>query len=164
MQRLLNSPWDDLTHPVIAIVEDSDEDFYSFMRVVRQMETLERSPYRFLRFQDGDEALDYLFHEGAYQTLAAPLPVALLLDLNLPGTDGREIIQQVKQNEALQIIPIIVLTTSNNPRDIESCYRYGANSYLVKPMGILEMQQTIQALFHYWFHVSILPNHAQSIL
>ena len=113
MQKLLNSPWDDFTHPVVAIIEDSDEDFYSFLRATQKLNLLERSPYNFLRFQDGDTALDYLFRQGEYQELNAPLPVAILLDLNLPNTDGRDIIQMVKQSTDLQMIPIIVLTTSN---------------------------------------------------
>jgi CheY-like chemotaxis protein len=161
MQRLLTSPWENSTHPVILIVEDSDEDFYSFLRATKKLDFLARSPYRFLRFQDGDEALDYLFRLGEYEELDSPQPVAMLLDLNLPGTDGREVIQEIKQNSNLKMLPIIVLTTSRNPQDIETCYRYGANSYLLKPMGTAEMQQTIQLLFKYWFHLAIMPSYAQ---
>jgi hypothetical protein len=87
MQKLLNSPWEDLAHPVVVIIEDSDEDFYSFLRATQKLNLLERSPYNFLRFQDGDTALDYLFRQGEYQELKAPSPIAILLDLNLPNTD-----------------------------------------------------------------------------
>jgi len=104
MKDLLTSPWDDLTHPIILIVEDSDEDFYMFMRATQNLDLLERSLYRFLRFEDGDEALDYLFRREEYQNLNVPLPVAMLLDLNLPGTDGREIIQQVKQTDRKSVV------------------------------------------------------------
>lgn len=159
MHTLLESPWDDLTHPVVLIVEDSDEDFYTFLRASRNLEDLTQIPYPFLRFQDGDEALDYLLRQGAYENLKAPLPRFLLLDLNLPGTDGRDIIHQIKHNPRLEILPIIVLTTSNSPRDIETCYHYGANSYLLKPMGIKAMQETLHTLFQYWFHVNVLPIH-----
>lgn len=161
MQRLLNSPWDDLIHPVILIVEDSDEDFYAFVRATKKLDFLDRSSYRFFRVQDGDDALDYLFRQGEYDDLDSPDPVAILLDLNLPGTDGREVIQEIKQSPKLKTIPIIVLTTSSNPQDIETCYLYGANSYLLKPMGASEMQQTVQLLFKYWFNFSILPSYAQ---
>jgi hypothetical protein len=58
MQKLLNSPWEDLTHPVVVIIEDSDEDFYSFLRATQKLNLLERSSYNFLRFQDGDTALE----------------------------------------------------------------------------------------------------------
>ena len=162
-QRLLTSAWDDLTHPVIMVVEDSDEDFYTFLRVSQNLDPLKRSQYKFLRFQDGDEALDYLFRQGDYQNLDAPLPVGILLDLNLPSTDGRDIIKKVKQNPLLQIIPIIALTTSSSAHDIQTCYRYGANSYMLKPMGVLEMQQTVQIIFQNWFQFTVLPSYGQFI-
>lgn len=161
MNNLLNSPWDELTHPVILIVEDSDEDFYIFMRATQNLDSLARSPYRFLRFQDGDEVLDYLFRQGEYQNLNAPLPVAMLLDLNLPGTDGRDIIKQVKQISHLQTLPIIVLTTSNSQRDIQTCYQYGTNCYIIKPMDVPEMYQTIQTLVQHWFQFTALPSYGQ---
>jgi CheY-like chemotaxis protein len=159
MPKILNSPWEDTSHPVILIVEDSDEDFYAFLRAAQNLEFVQQLPYPFLRFQDGDETLDYLFHQEQYQELDAPLPVLILLDLNLPGTDGREIIHQVKSDSGLLMVPIIVFTTSNNARDIQTCYGYGANSYLLKPMGSGKMQQTIQQLFQYWLNLAILPNH-----
>jgi len=161
MKDLLTSPWDDLTHPIILIVEDSDEDFYMFMRATQNLDLLERSLYRFLRFEDGDEALDYLFRREEYQNLNVPLPVAMLLDLNLPGTDGREIIQQVKQTPHLQTLPIIVLTTSNNQRDIQACYGNGANCYILKPMGVIAMRETVQTMFRHWFQLAVLPSYGQ---
>ncbi|GBO55711.1 two-component system response regulator [Pseudanabaena sp. lw0831] len=160
-QSLLDSPWDDLTHPVIVIVEDNDEDFYTFMRITQKIDPLKRSLYKFLRFEDGDEAIDYLYRQGEYQELDAPLPVAILLDLNLPGTDGRDIIKMLKQTPHLHIIPIVVLTTSNNQNDIKACYEYGANCYMLKPMGISDMQQTVQILFKQWFQFTILPSYGQ---
>lgn len=160
MLKILNSPWDTSNYPAIVIVEDSDDDFYAFLRAAQNLEFIQHLPYPFLRFQDGDETLDYLLRLGEYQELDAPLPVFILLDLNLPGTDGREIIQQVKSCRLpLQMVPIIVFTTSSNTQDLEICYRYGVNSYLVKPMGAGKMQQTIQQLFQYWFNFAILPNH-----
>ena len=161
MNNLLTSPWADITHPIILIVEDSDEDFYMFMRAMQNLDVLERSLYRFLRFENGDEVLDYLFRRGEYQNLNAPLPVAMLLDLNLPGTDGRDIIQQVKQTPHLQTLPIIVLTTSNSQRDIQTCYENGTNCYTLKPMGVTAMQETIQTLFQHWFQIAVLPTYGQ---
>jgi CheY-like chemotaxis protein len=161
--RLLTSAWEDLIHPVIMIIEDSDEDFYTFLRVTQNLDPLVRSQYKFLRFEDGDEALDYLFRQGDYQNLKAPLPVGILLDLNLPGTDGRDIIKKVKATPDLQMIPIIVLSTSSSAHDIQTCYRYGANSYMLMPMGVLEMQQTVQILFQNWFQFTILPSYGQFI-
>ncbi|WP_434686428.1 response regulator [Pseudanabaena minima] len=161
MNNLLTSPWDDLTHPIILIVEDSDEDFYMFMRATQSLDELQRSLYRFLRFENGDEVLDYLFRRDEYENLKAPLPVAMLLDLNLPGTDGRDIIQQVKQTKHLRTLPIIVLTTSSSQRDIQTCYENGTNCYTLKPMGVAAMQKTIQTLFQHWFQVAVLPSYGQ---
>lgn len=161
MPKLLKSPWDKTGTPPLVIIEDSDEDFYVFWRAIENLEDELELRYPLLRFREGDEALDYLLRQQAYQGLEAPLPVALLLDLNLPGTDGREIIQEIKQTPQLQIIPIIVLTTSSSPRDIETCYRHGANSYILKPMGVAKMQQTVKLFFQYWFKVTVLPSHAQ---
>ena len=129
MQKLLNSPWDDLINPVIVVIEDSDEDFYSFWRATQKLDLFERSLYNFIRFRDGDKALDYLFRQEEYEELKSPQPIAIVLDLNLPNTDGRDIIQMVKQSPDLQMIPIIVLTTSNSLQDIQTCYKNGANSY-----------------------------------
>jgi len=163
-QKLLTSHLDNPAHPVIMIIEDSDEDFYTFTRVTQDLDILKRSLYKFLRFRDGDESLDYLFREGDYQSLDAPLPVAILLDLNLPGTDGRDIIKRVKQTPHLQMIPIIVLSTSSSQHDVQTCYRYGANCYMIKPMGVLEMQKTVQILFENWFQFAILPSYGQFIV
>ncbi|MCY7334272.1 MAG: response regulator [Pseudanabaena sp. CAN_BIN31] len=163
-KKLLTSHLDDLAHPVIMIIEDSDEDFYTFTRVTQNLDILKRSLYKFLRFKDGDESLDYLLREGDYQSLNAPLPVAILLDLNLPGTDGRDIIKRVKQTSHLQMIPIIVLSTSSSQHDIQTCYGYGANCYMLKPMGVLEMQKTVQILFEHWFQFAILPSYGQFIV
>lgn len=157
MQKLLQTPWDVSDYPVILIVEDSEEDFEAFMRATRNLNGFDNLPYPFLNIQSGDQTLDYLFRRGEFDCLIAPLPALILLDLNLPGTDGRDIIKELKQAPKLQTIPIVILTSSNNPRDIEACYRYGVSSYMVKPMGGKELRQKIQALFDYWFRFNVLP-------
>jgi CheY-like chemotaxis protein len=147
------------SNQIILVVEDSDEDFAAFTRVMRT--SAFKNPV--YRVEDGEEALDYLYQTGSYsKPSTAPRPTVILLDLNLPGTDGREIIQQVKQDEALKSIPIVVFTTSSNPKDIETCYRYGVNSYLLKPIGSQALINTIQDFFHYWFEVTVLPPAMQS--
>lgn len=163
MLKLLESPWDDLNHPVVVLIEDSDEDFYTFLRIIEKFFQEEKipAPYNFLRFEDGDEALDYLLREGEYESLDGIFPAVILLDLNLPGTDGREIIKSIKQTPKLRMLPIVVLTTSSSPHDIQSCYNYGANSYILKPMGISEMQETVKILFKYWFQMTLLPSSGQ---
>lgn len=157
MPHVLTSPWDHPSQPLILIVEDSDEDFYTFLRAVDQVNAEVASAYSFLRLKDGDAAIDYLFRQGDYDGLDTPKPIAMLLDLNLPGTDGREVIQEVKQHDDLRALPIIVLTTSRNEIDIRCCYRYGANSYMLKPMGSEKIKMTVKTLFQYWFNLAILP-------
>ena len=86
---------------------------------------------------NGDDALDFLYRRGPYAGPGnAPRPSLILLDLNMPGTDGREVLSDIKNNESLKTIPVIVLTTSSDARDIESCYQSGANSYVTKPVDL----------------------------
>ncbi|MCX7593473.1 MAG: response regulator [Fischerella sp.] len=139
----------------ILVIEDSDEDFEALRRVMFRQQVL--NPI--FRCSDGDEALDYLYHTGAYSDpQTSPRPSLMLLDLNLPGTDGREIIQQIKQDENLKNIPIIVFTTSANPRDIEVCYRNSVASYILKPIDINRLKQTLQSFLTYWLDIVVLPD------
>ncbi len=85
------------------------------------------------------------------------VPSLILLDLNLPGTDGREVLEEIKQDEKLKIIPVIVFTTSSNPKDIESCYRFGVNSYVLKPINIDKSKEVMQSIVDYWFNIAVLP-------
>ncbi|MBD0343774.1 MAG: response regulator [Coleofasciculus sp. Co-bin14] len=138
----------------LLLVEDSDEDFETFRRMMRKV-SFTNPIYRCV---DGDEALDFLYHTGNYIDPAqAPRPAIILLDLNLPGTDGREVLAQLKQNDALKTIPVVVFTTSSNPKDIEACYRYGVSGYILKPINISILMKTIQIFIDYWFKTVILP-------
>lgn len=138
----------------ILLVEDSPEEYEATVRALKKA-GLANPLYR---CEDGDEALDFLFQRGAFaDPTTAPRPGIILLDLNLPGTDGREVLAEVKADEDLQLIPVIVLTTSTDERDIELCYRYGANSYVKKPVDLEGFLKAIQRLRDYWFEVVILP-------
>ncbi len=121
-----------ITQPLL-VIEDSDEDFEALQRFIQKEVIL--NPV--FRCADGDEGLDFLYHNGVYSDPeTAPRPSIILLDLNLPGTDGREIIAQIKQDPNLKSIPIVVFTTSSNPKDIEICYQYCVASYILKPIDI----------------------------
>ncbi|NJM76809.1 MAG: response regulator [Acaryochloridaceae cyanobacterium RU_4_10] len=111
-----------------------------------------------VRCVNGDEALDFLYQEGSYKdTELVPKPSVILLDLNLPGIDGRDVLERLKQDRSLKEIPIVVFTTSSSPKDVEFCYQNGANGYLVKPMEADELQKTVQAFVDYWLEVNIPP-------
>jgi CheY-like chemotaxis protein len=138
----------------LLVIEDSDEDFEAFGRIIRKLSFL----CPIYRCVNGDEALDFLYHTGKYaDTTNTPRPGIILLDLNLPGTDGRDILGQIKQDKALSTIPVVVFTTSSNPKDIEACYQQGANGYIIKPIDINELNKNIQVFVDYWFEVSTLP-------
>ncbi|HEX2025557.1 MAG TPA: response regulator, partial [Actinomycetota bacterium] len=120
-------------HQVILLVEDSPEEYEATVRALKKAGLA--NPIH--RCEDGDEALDYLFRRGRFaDPAAAPRPGIVLLDLNLPGTDGREVLDAVKADDDLRSIPVVVLTTSTDERDIERCYQAGANSYVKKPVDL----------------------------
>ncbi len=105
-----------------------------------------------------DSPEDFEASKRAYAEPAkSPRPGIILLDLNLPGTDGREVLQEVKADKDLCNIPVIILTTSEDERDIETCYKYGANSYLKKPVDLEGFFRAITMLKEFWFEIAILP-------
>lgn len=140
--------------PPLLVIEDSDEDFEAFGRIIQKLSF--KSPI--YRCKDGDDALDFLYSTGKYANApSTPLPRIILLDLNLPGLDGREILNLIKQDNLLKTIPVIIFTTSSNPKDIEACYNQGINGYIIKPMDLNKLIRSIQVFIDYWFEVSTLP-------
>ena len=87
-------------------------------------------------------------------------PDLMLLDLNLPGTDGRDLLAAIKIDTRLQSIPIVVVTTSHNPNDVEWCYRHGANAYQVKAVDYTQFRDDMRLLVEYWLRVCLLPRSA----
>lgn len=143
----------------ILLVEDSPEDFEATRRALNKS-GLKNPIYR---CADGDEALDFLYRRGEYGDAAkAPRPGIILLDLNLPGTDGREVLSEIKKDDLLKQIPVIVLTTSTDDRDVDACYRAGANSYIQKPVDMDGFIRAIERLNDFWFEVVILPRSSES--
>ncbi len=135
----------------ILLVEDSPEDFETAERAFRRSGL--KNPI--VRCSDGDEALEFLFRRGRFAD--APRPGVVLLDLNLPGTDGREVLAEIKADPQLKHIPVIVLTTSSDDRDVQACYQAGASSYIQKPVDLEGFMRAIERLNDYWFEVVILP-------
>jgi two-component system, response regulator len=138
----------------ILLVEDSPEDYEATMRAFRKSGLA--NPI--FRCVDGDDALDYLHQRGRYAGAErAPRPCVILLDLNLPGTDGRDVLAEVKAHDNLKTIPVIVLTTSSDERDVQRCYELGANSYIKKPVNLEGFLIAVQLLKEYWFEIVVLP-------
>ncbi len=138
----------------ILLVEDSPEDYDATRRGLKRAGLI--NPL--YRVSDGDEALDFLYHREKYSDPeSAPRPGLILLDLNMPGTDGREVLQIIKDDENLAAIPVVILTTSSDERDIQSCYAIGANSYIQKPVELGSFMDAIKRLKNYWFELTILP-------
>lgn len=141
----------------ILIVDDSDDDFDATVRALTKDTNL-KNPIR--RCEDGRESLDYLFRRGRYSgSDAAPRPGIIMLDLNMPGIDGREVLEEIKGDPQLRSIPTIVMTNSNDERDIEECYDIGANTFIRKPLDLTGFFAAMARLKEYWFEIAVLPKH-----
>ena len=105
--------------------------------------------------KDGVEALDFLYKRGKYKD--APKPDIILLDLNLPKKDGREVLQEIKSDSRLQRIPVVVLTTSKAEEDVYRSYDLGANCYIQKPVTFDSLVEVVRALGTFWFQIVTLP-------
>jgi CheY-like chemotaxis protein len=137
---------------VTILMADDDEDDRDLTREALQNARLANE----MRFcVDGQDLLDYLRREGTYAdpTVEAPRPGIILLDLNMPKKDGREALAEIKADDALRSIPVVVLTTSKDEEDIFRTYDLGVNSFITKPItfaGLVEVMKTFQ---RYWFEL-----------
>ena len=107
--------------------------------------------------RDGEEALDYLYCRGNFETRSSDNPAVLLLDLKLPKVDGLEVLQQMKSDEKLKMIPVVVLTSSREERDMVASYKLGVNAYVVKPVDFHEFVNAIKELGIFWAIINEPP-------
>ena len=107
--------------------------------------------------RDGAEALDYLYCRGSYTGRATDNPAVLLLDLKLPKVDGLQVLRQVKSDEKLRVIPVVVLTSSREERDMVQSYQLGVNAYVVKPVDFHEFVNAIKELGVFWAVINQPP-------
>lgn len=132
----------------ILVVEDSDIDYEAMSRLFRQA----RLPNPVHRCLDGDEAIEFLQQEGRYSARkGSPRPGMVLLDLNLPGTDGWEVLRRMKNTPELRRIPVLIITGSAHPQDVHNAYDSGAATYLCKPEEASEYGPLFDLIRHYWF-------------
>lgn len=107
---------------------------------------------------DGQDLIDYLRHDGPYTEAATPRPSIILLDLNMPRKDGREALAELKADESLRRIPVVILTTSGDDVDVQNAYALGASSYITKPVTHGKLVEVMQMVARYWSEVVELPD------
>jgi two-component system response regulator len=132
---------------IILLVEDSPDDVDLTLRAFKQNNILNKVVIA----RDGVEALDYLMGTGIHAGRdVKDLPVVTLLDLKLPKMDGLEVLKQVRNNELTRLLPVVILTSSNEENDIISGYKLGANSYIRKPVDFTHFVEAVKSLGLYW--------------
>ena len=110
--------------------------------------------------RDGADALDYLYRRGQHATREPGNPALILLDLKMPKVDGLEVLQQIKSDPALKVIPIVVLTSSREEFDVTRSYDYGVNAYVVKPVNFAEFVEAVKTVGAFWAVINEPPHDA----
>ena len=137
----------------ILLVDDDEDDISLTRRAFEKGKMLNRLYVT----QDGEEALEFLEHRGQYEnTQVAPRPGIILLDLNMPGINGHQVLKKIKANEDLRRIPVIVLTTSDRQADVRGCYAEGANTFITKPVEFSQFLDAVCTLGKYWLRIAAL--------
>jgi len=147
----MNASFNSLRPIRVLLVEDSPTD------LLMTREALERSKLllEIHAVEDGVKTLEFLRRTGKYAT--APRPDLVLLDLNLPKKDGREVLAEIKADPSLKAIPVVVLTTSKAEEDISRAYQSHANCFITKPVGFANFNEVMRSIERYWFAVATLP-------
>ena len=136
----------------ILLIEDNEADVFLMQEILK--ETGRASNLHVT--MDGKEAMDFLLRKGRFAD--AVRPDLILLDLNLPKKDGREVLAEIKSNDDLKIIPTVVLTTSESQEDVERCYNLHANCYVTKPVGLDQFFEVVKSIQEFWSVTVTLPS------
>jgi CheY-like chemotaxis protein len=107
--------------------------------------------------RDGVEVIEYLKYEGKYKSRKVENPVVLLLDIKMPRMDGIEVLKVIRNDQLFSTLPIVMLTSSREKRDLKRCYELGANAYVVKPVNFKEYLETLQSVGKFWATINELP-------
>lgn len=138
----------------VLLVDDDEEDRWATKKAFEKS----RLRNKLFAVENGAEALDFLLNRGSFKDKEAyPLPDLVLLDLNMPVMDGREVLRHIKKDPKLLRIPVVVMTTSKQEEDILKSYDLGVNSYVTKPISMDHLLEVVRELGHYWLEIVVLP-------
>jgi two-component system response regulator len=138
----------------ILLVEDNPDDVELALHALKRNNIL--NPIVVAR--DGQEALDYLYYEGQYADSKHELPALILLDLKLPKVDGIEVLRKIKENNSLKKVPVVILTSSQEEKDLVESYDLGVNSYIRKPVDFDQFVETVRYIGYYWLLLNKSPS------
>jgi two-component system response regulator len=138
--------------PYVLIAEDDEDD--RFLVEAAMKECGHRDHLTFV--ENGVELLTFLRAEKKKNPMEKHFPTFILLDLNMPKKDGREVLKEIKEDEDLRVIPIVVFTTTKNENEVRRCYELGANTYVVKPVSFDKLVKVVGDIRNYWFNVAFL--------
>jgi CheY-like chemotaxis protein len=137
--------------PYILIAEDDADDHFLLETAFEESGFTDQIVFA----ENGVVLIDYL--NSQLSAVTPRFPAFILLDLNMPKKDGREVLKEIKQHPVLRKIPVVVFTTTKHEKDISKCYELGANSYIVKPVSFDDLVRVVATLRNYWFTTSIYP-------
>jgi CheY-like chemotaxis protein len=147
------------TDPIIMITDDDPDD-----RLLTREAFNENNIANTLIFtEDGEDLMDYLFKRNKYEGLELPIPDIILLDLNMPKKDGREVLTELKTHLIFKRIPVVVLTTSKSEEDIAAAYDLGGNSFITKPVTYDSLVAAVKEMGNYWFKLVSLPTVSNAV-
>jgi CheY-like chemotaxis protein len=141
----------------ILLVEDNPNDAELAIRALNNNNLANRIQW----VKDGEEALDYIFYRGVYSNRKRKLPRVVLLDLRLPKLDGIEVLTAIRNHQDTKNLPVVVLTSSKEERDLVETYKLGVNSFVAKPVAFDEFVKTVAELGLYWVLVNRLPHEVE---
>ena len=140
---------------VILMADDDDDDFLLTEKALKASKLLNT----LIRVTDGEELVEYLLRTGRYEGKETLRPGIILLDLNMPRKDGREALKEIKAEDNLKDIPVVVFTTSKAEEDVSRLYQLGVNSFITKPVTFNNLLEVMSSLGRYWFEIVELPKH-----
>jgi CheY-like chemotaxis protein len=143
----------DLTSVEILLAEDNENDAELTLRALRKSKVANKVTW----VKDGAEALDFVFRRGGYSERRDEQPRLILLDLKMPKVDGLQVLAEIKKDEQTRAIPVVVMTSSREDRDLEKAYGHGVNSYIVKPVDFAQFVEVVATIGLYWAVVNEVP-------